>query len=139
MNRIIVALDTSPRAAHVLDTAIDFARRVGGKLKLFRAVTLPADVPLTRYMNAPGDLAQMLLGDAMKDLTALNLGIPENLSDGVEARIASPWKGICEIAKETKADLIVIGSHGYSGIERLLGTTAATVVNHAECSVLIVR
>ena len=36
-------------------------------------------------------------------------------------------------------DLIVIGSHGYSGIDRLIGTTAAKVVNHAKQSVLVVR
>jgi nucleotide-binding universal stress UspA family protein len=35
--------------------------------------------------------------------------------------------------------LIVIGSHGYGGLDRVLGTTAARVVNHALCSVLVVR
>jgi len=33
----------------------------------------------------------------------------------------------------------VIGSHGYGGLDRLLGTTAARVVNHADRNVLIVR
>jgi nucleotide-binding universal stress UspA family protein len=36
-------------------------------------------------------------------------------------------------------DLIVIGSHGYDALDRLLGTTAAKVVNHADRSVLVVR
>jgi nucleotide-binding universal stress UspA family protein len=35
--------------------------------------------------------------------------------------------------------LIVIGSHGFSGIDRLLGTTAGRVVNHADRSVIVVR
>ena len=42
-------------------------------------------------------------------------------------------------SKVTGADLIVVGSHGYSGIDHLLGTTAARVVNHADRSVLVVR
>ena len=37
------------------------------------------------------------------------------------------------------ADLVVIGSHGYGGLDRLLGTTAAKVANRAPCSVLVVR
>ena len=35
--------------------------------------------------------------------------------------------------------MIVIGSHGYGGLDRILGTTAARVVNHALCSVFVVR
>jgi nucleotide-binding universal stress UspA family protein len=43
-------------------------------------------------------------------------------------------------AEKWKADLIVIGSHGYTGIKRLLlGSVASSVVNHAHCSVEIVR
>jgi nucleotide-binding universal stress UspA family protein len=38
-----------------------------------------------------------------------------------------------------EAALILIGSHGYSGLDHLLGTTAARVVNHADRSVLVVR
>ena len=46
---------------------------------------------------------------------------------------------MCDVAKEEACDLIVIGSHGYAGIDRLLGTTAAKIVNHAATSVLVVR
>jgi nucleotide-binding universal stress UspA family protein len=42
-------------------------------------------------------------------------------------------------ARAIGADLIVIGSHGYGGLDRVLGTTAARVVNHADRSVLVVR
>ena len=46
---------------------------------------------------------------------------------------------ICSAAREHDVDLIVIGSHGYGILDRLLGTTAAKVVNHADRSVLVVR
>jgi len=46
---------------------------------------------------------------------------------------------ICRTARELDADLIVIGSHGYGGIDRVLATTAARVVNHADRSVLVAR
>ena len=46
---------------------------------------------------------------------------------------------IIELAKQIKADLIVIGTHNYSGLEMLLGTTASAVLHHAKCDVLVVR
>jgi nucleotide-binding universal stress UspA family protein len=47
---------------------------------------------------------------------------------------------IVKVAKEWPADLIVMGSHGYTGIERLLlGSVAESVVRHAPCSVEVVR
>jgi nucleotide-binding universal stress UspA family protein len=53
--------------------------------------------------------------------------------------VGAPWEAVCNAARTTAVDVIVIGSHGYSGLDRLLGTTAARIVNHAPCSVLVVR
>lgn len=47
---------------------------------------------------------------------------------------------ICKIAKETNASLIVLGSHGRTGVlRRLLGSVAEATVRHAPCSVFVVR
>jgi nucleotide-binding universal stress UspA family protein len=52
----------------------------------------------------------------------------------------SPDSRIVETAEEWNADLIVVGSHGYSRWERLLlGSVSDSVVHHAPCSVLVVR
>lgn len=52
----------------------------------------------------------------------------------------SPDSRIVETAEELKADMIVLGSHGYNRWERLLlGSVSDSVVHHAHCSVLIVR
>jgi nucleotide-binding universal stress UspA family protein len=54
--------------------------------------------------------------------------------------IGSPESRIVEMADEIKPDLIVVGSHGYSGWERLLlGSVSDAVVHHAPCSVMVVR
>ena len=53
--------------------------------------------------------------------------------------VGTPWDTICREAKTLECDLVVLGSHGYSGLDRILGTTAAKVVNHCERSVLVVR
>jgi nucleotide-binding universal stress UspA family protein len=55
-------------------------------------------------------------------------------------REGKPEIEIVEEAKEWRADLIVIGSHGYTGFKRLvLGSVAQSVVGHAPCSVEVVR
>lgn len=46
---------------------------------------------------------------------------------------------ILAVAKELQADLIVIGSHGRSGLRRILGSTASALVHLAPCDVLVVR
>jgi universal stress protein A len=56
--------------------------------------------------------------------------------------IANPHPSIeiCRIARESKANLIVLGSHGRTGIlRRLLGSVAEATVRHAPCSVFVVR
>jgi nucleotide-binding universal stress UspA family protein len=69
----------------------------------------------------------------------------ENLKKkGIKAQAVvlegDPRYRIVDEAEKWKADLIVMGSHGYTGIKRLLlGSVAASVVSHAPCSVEIVR
>ena len=53
---------------------------------------------------------------------------------------AEPRTGILDVAEEWKADLIVVGSRGRTGLQRLLmGSVAESVARHAPCSVLIAR
>jgi len=49
-------------------------------------------------------------------------------------RVLMVWRAVVEAAVRERADLIVIGSHGYGGIDRLLDTTAAKIVDHANRS-----
>jgi len=57
-----------------------------------------------------------------------------------EILFGSPESRIVETADEWKPDLVVVGSHGYSGWERLLiGSVSDSVVHHSPCSVLVVR
>jgi nucleotide-binding universal stress UspA family protein len=139
MNRILVCLDASPRAPSLLATAVELAKKTGAKLRLFRVVSLPPELPPRFYAISPNELPDILLKAAKDELTELARTVPSEILDGVFTHIGSPWDGICHAAREHDADLIVIGSHGYGTLDRLLGTTAAKVVNHADRSVLIVR
>jgi nucleotide-binding universal stress UspA family protein len=55
-------------------------------------------------------------------------------------RTGDPASEIVDEAREWSADLIVVGSHGYTGVKRfILGSVALSVVGHAPCSVEVVR
>ena len=62
------------------------------------------------------------------------------LVEALLVRDGAPFDEICKAAKEIESDLIVIATHGYTGLKHVfLGSTAERVVRHAPCPVLIVR
>jgi nucleotide-binding universal stress UspA family protein len=139
VKRLLVALDGSPRQTLVLRVARDLARATSSQLTLFRAVGLPVELPAEVLGLSPDDV-QRRLGDLARDeLVSLARDLPREISTDVKVEVGTPWRAICEAAKACEADLVVIGSHGHGAIERLLGTTAAKVVDHADRSVLVVR
>jgi universal stress protein F len=139
MKRILVGLDGSPRAPMVLAAAVKLAELAHAKLVLFRAVGLPPDMPPDLLARPPTDLEEVLRVSAHEGLEALAKGIEPGLVDRVVVEVGAAWDAIVREARKQEVDMIAIGSHGYRGLDRLLGTTAAKVVNHADCNVLIVR
>jgi nucleotide-binding universal stress UspA family protein len=82
--------------------------------------------------------AENIVEQAKTQITKL---FPNSVPDlSTRVAIGSPPQIIVETADEFEADLIVIGSHGYSFWSRvLLGSVSNSVIQHAHCSVLVVR
>jgi nucleotide-binding universal stress UspA family protein len=141
MRRILVGLDGSPREPGVLLVARDLAERYAAELILFRAVGLPPEVPAEVYLEPQLSLLELLQTRATAALEASARTLPEPLRARARLKlsVANPWRGVCAAALEEQVDLIVIGSHGYGALDHVLGTNAARIVNHAHCSVLVVR
>ncbi len=140
MKRILVALDSSTRAPGVLEAAKALARDAEAKLRLFRAVPVPPEVPWDMLREFPPDGLEAFLAEHAKgEMATLARAVEPAQLDGVVTAIGPAWSAICEAARAYDADLIVLGSHGYGVIDHILGTTAAKVVNHADRSVLVVR
>jgi nucleotide-binding universal stress UspA family protein len=141
MRRILAALDATPRAKLVLQTALDLARQYNAPVVLFRAVDVPPEFPPAAATHVRDTLGAKLVDDARKELLDLatiskSLGIVAS----VEVVSASdPWRAIIHTAEAAGADAIVVGSHGYHAIDRLLGTTAARVADRAQCLVIVVH
>lgn len=139
MNRILVALDGSPRAPTVLAAAVELAQLARAKLVLFRAISVPVELTPDMLAMPPANIEQALCSAARAALEQVAAKIAPGIVESIETRVGVAWDAIVRASRELDADLVVLGSHGYGGLDRLLGTTAAKVANHIDRNVLIVR
>jgi nucleotide-binding universal stress UspA family protein len=135
---ILIALDDSPRAPAVFSAGVALARLAGAQVFLVRVLTGPADIPAPAHTE-PDDLDRDVAEIARAALRHAIDTVPDVAFVAPIVVPGDPWRRILETATQVDADLIVIGSHRVHGVERLLGTVAARVVNHADRSVLVVR
>jgi universal stress protein A len=140
--RIVVPIDFSELAEAALQRAATIARKFDGQLMLVNAVE-PIIQPV-EFAIVPADLQDInvrQLATHRHRLEALQKRLTEDgLRCRVEAKLGRPWQIVVDTAKRWKADLIVIPTHGRTGAKHfLLGSTAERVVQHASCSVLVVR
>jgi nucleotide-binding universal stress UspA family protein len=73
------------------------------------------------------------------DLLALMDQVPDVSCEPRIEQVIQPWRAILAMGDKVDADLIVVGSHGYHGWDRILGTTAGKVANLAHRNVLVVH
>ena len=96
---------------------------------------LPPNVELEKAVR---ENAEKILSDTTERIKSFLPINPNQIT--TEVLFGSPESRIIETAEEMKADVIVVGSHGYNSWERLLlGSVSDSVVHHAPCSVLVVR
>lgn len=132
--RIFIPLDGSARSESVLPTAARLAHASGGTLILFQVYgTIVDDLPLSRYEQAAARSLAYLRETATRyHLTDLPLET-ETLGGAVA-------QTILDAVQEYQADLIVMSSHGRSGLKRwALGSVAEHVVRHASIPVLVLH
>ncbi len=139
MKKILVGVDGSSRQRAVLEAASDLARRLDARLILVRAVKLSGELPPEAWLMPEGEVTSILERRAKMAVEEAAKDLPPELVEGLRVDIGEPWRVICQVAREEDVDLVVIGAHGYGVLDRMLGTTAARVVNHADRSVLVVR
>jgi universal stress protein F len=138
--RVLVALDASPRAPNVLAASAEIASRFGATLTLFRALSIPPDFPPAAHVGPSDALPAFMTKEAEAGLQAMLATLPPDVRvEPPIVRIGQSWRAILQVADELDVDLIVVGSHGYYGLDRILGTTAGKVANLARRNVLVVH
>jgi nucleotide-binding universal stress UspA family protein len=153
---IVVGTDGSEPAEKAVREAIDMASREGARLHLVTAFPDPQILHerTTLWTNDPkgmvasggdrGDarsvtvdlreVAESVLERAARKARSQGVDVQTHVREGHAAEV------IIEIANHERADLIVVGSRGLTGIKRyLLGSVSNKVSEHAHCSVMIVR
>ena len=142
--RIMVPTDFSATADAALDYARDLARQFGASIDLVHVVDDPFLAVAfvgAGTMVMPAELREMLENQAREQLDARHAAHAASLpGSSIAILLGPPANRLVERAKEDKADLIVMGTHGRTGLGHLfLGSVAERVVRTAACPVLTIR
>ncbi|MDI6767751.1 MAG: universal stress protein [Bacteroidota bacterium] len=142
IKRILVPIDFSEHSKNALQFAISFARQFNAEIILVYVVEptiYPADFSF-------GQVAVPSIENELRERGKVELNqlvetqIAETLPARTIVRRGKPFLEIIKTASEEDVDLIIIATHGHTGVEHLLfGSTAEKVVRKAPCPVLVVR
>jgi len=143
LKKILYPTDFSDSSLEALKYAVSFSRDYKARLVLMHVVNeqiFSEGLSLPR-VTAPEALEQEMTAEAERQLKAL---IPANERAGLDWEMVilrgMPFLEIVRYAKANDVDLIVIGTHGRSGLEHVIfGSTAERVVRKAPCPVLSVQ
>ena len=146
--KILLATDGSKAGTAAVEMLRMFSLMQGDELRVISivdmAVPLAIDIyggylpDTTELEKAAKENATKLVAETENKVNEIFTG--KNVSISSEVLFGTPESRIVETAEQMKADLIVVGSHGYNRWERLLlGSVSDSVVHHAPCSVLVVR
>ena len=143
IQRILVPVDFSEMATKAIQYANPLATLLGAEVVLVHVVpptyTLP---PELGYLPPEMAASQQELVDSTRE--CLNKLCSREIGPGVRSevkvRLGVAWQEIVCEAEESKADLIILSTHGRTGLKHaLLGSVTERVVRHAACPVLVVR
>jgi nucleotide-binding universal stress UspA family protein len=135
ISRILVATDFSPQASCALEWARSLADAFGAKLILLHVIDVFNLAEMGSVMGGP-DLLHLLREQAHKGMEELKALIPDAQT---VVREASPRPVIVDAALELNCQMIVMGTHGRSGLAHLLlGSVAEYVVRNSKVPVLTI-
>lgn len=142
MERILYATDFSEGASQALPYAVDLAKQYNAKLYVLHVVydfvkATGIHVPHISHDELYKELNQWVMKEMDSCCVEATRGL-QNVEKVVLKGI--PYEEIIKFANNEKIDIIVIGTYGRSGLERLIfGSTAERVVRSAPCAVITVR
>lgn len=141
---ILVAIDESPISYAAAEHALDIAKLFGGKVTLISVIAVDPFSGVDFYKVAPAVTDYFMqaeqnaldrLNDLKQTFTREGIDLDIRIMHGL-----SPSEGILQTSKELPIDLIVMGSHGRKGFQKLvLGSVAQKVLASSEIPVLIVK
>ena len=141
--KLLVPTDFSEDSEQAARYAVELAKRFQAEIHCVHVVDIPADLLSTSdyYMTGPsGQFVDQIREESKKNLEAFT----EKNLEGMQVRTAflegSPFVEIIRYARDQEIDLVVIATHGRTGLKHVLfGSVAEKVVRKAPCPVLVVK
>ena len=140
IKRIVVAADGSPASDRGLEQVADLASRLGAHVVAVFVRHLPVTTLMAPGMTAAPSVEALndQESDVRRDVTRLLGG--SGVGWEFVVRAGGPGEEIVQVADETGADLVVVGSNRHSSLHNLLlGSTAAYLATHSKAPVLVMR
>ena len=143
--RILVPIDGSQTSTKALQAALQMAKASGGCVRIIHLIDASAYLSgPAGYLDFPSDLpgamrsaGNKVLEDAANLAKAIGVQAETHLYDSFDGKLADV---VSDAALQWKADLIVVGTHGRSGVGRaLLGSGAEQILRLAPVPVLVIR
>jgi universal stress protein A len=137
---ILVPIDFSETSKKAMQYAMRMAEQFNAKITVLSVVEPISSPDLAYYplMMEADQVKQSV--QAKLDSFCSQMRLPQRLLQKTIVRQGVPYAEITDAARTLKVDLIVITTHGYTGLKHVfLGSTAERVVRHAPCPVLTVR
>ena len=140
LRSILVPVDFSGESMKALKYAVSLAHQYGAKITLLNVVE-PTGYPDFAYFPLTMENEKVMKSArGQLDLLCKREAIDPKLMERTLVRHGVPFHEITDAARTLKSDLIIIATHGYTGVKHaLIGSTAERVVRHAPCPVLSVR
>jgi len=137
ITKLLLAYDGSKQSEKAFHFALDLASKYSAKM-LVLAVARPPEPPIQVEMEAELERAAEYYREHFKRLSE------QTATSGIEAvfqvKVGHPAEQIVHVAKQEKADAIVMGHRGETLLQKwLLGSVAKRVLSYAHCTVFIVR
>jgi universal stress protein F len=132
---IVVPVDLAQteKAAVMIETA----KKLAGENARIILTNIVEEIPAHIVAELPGEYIEKSRSTALHELRQIAASAGFDVE--VDVRVGSPAKAILAVADNYQADAIVIASHRPGLQDYLLGSTAARVVRHAKCSVIVIR
>jgi nucleotide-binding universal stress UspA family protein len=140
---ILVPVDGSPTAQLAVERAIQLAKAFDSRVTaIFVIDPYPFTGIGTDFAYGQAEYLSAATAEANAAITAAKQAL-EKAAVSVDTSVIeshTAWRGVVEAAESMQADLIVMGSHGRSGLEKLvLGSVTQAVLAHTKLPVLVVR
>ncbi len=142
--KIMIGVDDSPCSQAALAFVSKLTWPADASVTIVSSVMLPASAYLAAYVPADLQFNEWLdeVTKFHRDVVARDERALRHAGIKVESRVlqGDPRETLVEEAKRDHVDLLVVGSHGRTGLDKLLmGSVASHVVTHSPCSVLVVK